>query len=85
MVKNQTAMQETLIQSWIRKVPPEKGMATHSSIHAWKIPQRSLVGYSPRSHKDLDMTKQLTHHFFLLYNTQSVHIRFYCKNWNTYK
>ena len=44
MVKNQTAMQETLIQSWVRKVPPEKGMATHSSIHAWKIPQTEEPG-----------------------------------------
>ena len=27
--------------------PLEEGMATHSSILAWRIPQRSLVGYSP--------------------------------------
>ena len=30
----------------------EKGMATHSSVFAWRIPwQRSLVGYSPWSLK----------------------------------
>ena len=23
---------------WVRKIPPEKGMATHSSILAWRIP-----------------------------------------------
>ena len=23
---------------WVRKIPPEKGMATHSSTHAWRIP-----------------------------------------------
>ena len=27
--------------------PLEEGMATHSSILAWRLPQRSLVGYSP--------------------------------------
>ena len=32
--------------------PLEKEMATHSSIVAWKIHgQKSLVGYSPWSHK----------------------------------
>ena len=31
-------MQETLLQSLGRKDPLEKGMATHSSILAWKIP-----------------------------------------------
>ena len=25
-------------ESWIRKIPLEKGMATHSSILAWKVP-----------------------------------------------
>ena len=35
-------------------------MATHSSILAWKIPQRSLVGYSPWGHKESDTTEQLT-------------------------
>ena len=31
----------------------EEGMATHSSILAWRIPmeKRSLAGYSPRGHK----------------------------------
>ena len=31
-------MQETLLQSLGRKDPLEKGMATHSSILAWRIP-----------------------------------------------
>ena len=35
-------------------------MATHSSILAWRIPLRSLVGYSPRGLKELYMTEQLT-------------------------
>ena len=36
----------------------EEEMATHSSILARKIPgQGSLVGYSPWSHKELDLTE----------------------------
>ena len=36
----------------------EKEMATHASLLAWRIPRidRSLVGYSPQSHKKSDMT-----------------------------
>ena len=35
-------------------------MAIDSSILAWRIPQRSLVGYSPWGHKESDTTEQLT-------------------------
>ena len=38
MVKNLSAMQETRVQSLGREDPLEEGMATHSSILAWKIP-----------------------------------------------
>ena len=38
MVKNTPAIQETWVRSLGRKDPPEKGMATHSSILAWRIP-----------------------------------------------
>ena len=31
-------MQETQVQSLDREDPPEKGMATHSSVLAWRIP-----------------------------------------------
>ena len=37
MVKNLHAMQETQLQSLGRKIPLEKGMATHSSILVWRI------------------------------------------------
>ena len=40
----------------------EKEMATHSGIHAWKIPW-SLVGYSPWGCKELDTTEWLHFHF----------------------
>jgi len=38
MVKNLPAMQETLGPSLGWEDPLEKGMATHSSILAWRIP-----------------------------------------------
>ena len=38
MVKNLPAMWETQVGSLGRKEPLQKGMATHSSILAWKIP-----------------------------------------------
>ena len=36
VVKNLPAMQETQVQSLGQEDPPEKGMATHSSVLAWK-------------------------------------------------
>ena len=38
LVKNLPAMQETRVLSLGWKDPLEKGMATHSSILAWRIP-----------------------------------------------
>ena len=38
MVKNPPAMWETWVQSLCWKDPLEEGMATHSSIFAWRIP-----------------------------------------------
>ena len=53
-VKNLPAMQETQ-ETWVESLgwenPLEEGMATHSSILAWRIP---LVGYSPKGHKESD-------------------------------
>ena len=37
MVKNPPAMQETWVQSLVWEDPLEEGMATHSSILAWRI------------------------------------------------
>ena len=37
-VKNLPAARETWVQSLGREDPLEKGMATHSSILAWRIP-----------------------------------------------
>ena len=58
MVKNLPAIQETWVQSLSHEDSLEKGMAAHSSIFAWKISWTgSLVGYSPRGRKELDMTE----------------------------
>ena len=51
-------MQDTRVQFLDWENPLEKQMATHSSILAWKIPQRTLAGYSAWGCKELDMTEQ---------------------------
>ena len=38
MVKNLPAMQETCFQCLGQEGPLEKGMATHTSVLAWRIP-----------------------------------------------
>ena len=51
--------QETQIRSLGREDHLEEGMATHSSILAWRIPWTVEPGrlYSPWAHKELDTTK----------------------------
>ena len=44
MVNNLPAMQETWVQSLGPEDALEKGMATHSSILAWKISETELFG-----------------------------------------
>jgi len=44
LVKNPPVMQETWIQSLGQEDPLEKGMATHFSILAWRIPWREESG-----------------------------------------
>ena len=63
VVKNLPAMQETWVQSLSWEDPPEKGMATHSNILAWRIPwTESLVGYDPWGCKESDITEPLSTH-----------------------
>ena len=47
MVKNLPAVQETKVQSLAWEDPLEKGMATHSSILAWRIPWTEESGGLP--------------------------------------
>ena len=44
MVKNLSAMQETLVPSLDGEDPLKKGVATHSSILAWRIPRTEEPG-----------------------------------------
>ena len=67
MVKSLPAMQETHVCSLGWEDPLEKGIATHSSIFAWRIlwteEPRGL--HSPWSQKELDMTGQLSFSLYL--------------------
>ena len=47
LVKNLPAMQETPVQFLGQKDPLEKGMATHSSRIAWRIPWTEKSGRIP--------------------------------------
>ena len=56
MAKNLSAMQETWVWSLVWEYAPEKGMATHSSILAWRIQWTEETGglYGPWGHKESD-------------------------------
>ena len=55
-------MQETWVQSLGREDPLEKGMATHSSILAWRIPWTKELGRLLSMGSKRDMTEPLTLH-----------------------
>ena len=58
MVKNLPAVQETQVQSLGQEDPLEKGMATHSSILAWRIPWTEEPDrLQSMGRKELDMTE----------------------------
>ena len=45
----------------------EKGMATHSSVLAWRSPWTEAPGgYSPWDHKESDKTEQLSMHTYCI-------------------
>ena len=58
LVKNPPAICETRVRFLAREDPLEKEMATHSIFSPGEFRgQRSLVGYIPWGHKELDMTE----------------------------
>ena len=62
MVKNLPAMQETWVRFLGWEDPLEKGMATYSSILAWRIPWTEEAGGLQSiewGRKESDMTEQL--------------------------
>ena len=60
-VKNLPAMQETQVQSLSWEDPLEKGIATHFSILAWRIPwTEEPGGLQSMGSQKLDTTEQVT-------------------------
>ena len=57
-VKHLSAMQETQVRSLGQEETLEKGMATHSSTLAWKIPRMEEPGRL-QSRQQLDTTERL--------------------------
>ena len=59
MVKNLPVMWETQVRSLSQEDALEKGMGTHSSILAWRIPWAEEPGglCGPCGHKESDMTE----------------------------
>ena len=60
MVKNSPAMHKTWVQSLGREDPLEKGMATPSSILAWRIPWTEGLDRLPSVGSQTVMTERLT-------------------------
>ena len=61
MIINMSAMWETQVQSLSQKYPLEKGMATHSSIPAWKISRIEESGrLQSVGSKESDISERLT-------------------------
>ena len=60
MVKNSPAMHKTWVQSLGREGPLEKGMATPSSILAWRIPRTEGLDRLPSVGSQTVMTERLT-------------------------
>ena len=79
VVKNLPAMQETRVRSLIGKIPwRRKWQPTPVFLPGESHGQRSLGGYSPWGHKELDTTEQLTlTHYANLINTYITHITVY--------
>ena len=55
-------MQQTWVHSLGQEYPLEEGMATHSSILAWRIPMDREAWWATvhGGHKELDMTERLS-------------------------
>ena len=81
MVKYLPAMQETQVWSLGQEDPLEKGMATHSSILAWRIPWTEESGGLQSMGASKDMTEWLTLSFtfqgedllkYIIFNIQNI-------------
>ena len=88
MVKNPPAIQETWVRSLGREDPLDEGMATPSSILAWRIPmdrgawQTTVHG----GRKESDTTKRLHFSFTFMCQAQcqSLHLRVVLNSHNNF-
>ena len=74
MVKNLPVMQETWVQTQVRKIPLRREwQSTPVFLPGKSHGQRSLVDYSPWGHKELDTTYRLNNKLFysFLYPTRT--------------
>ena len=62
-------MQETQVQSLSREDPLEEGMATHSSILAWRIPW---------TEEPAGLISLYSHQTHQMYNTDNVTVNYEC-------
>ena len=61
-VKNPPAMQETQFDAWVRKILWRRAWQPTPVFLPGKLhEQRSLTGYSPWAHKELDTTEVTEH------------------------
>ena len=65
-------MQETRVWSLGGEDPLEKEMTAALGFLPGQPSWRSLEGYSPQGHRELDMTEQLTLSFSLLFSIEEV-------------
>ena len=69
-------------RGWVQPLgqeePLEEGMTAHSRVLAWRIPwKRSLAGYSPWGHRELDTTACLHHLCLVLGLHTGFHLSFW--------
>ena len=86
MVKNPPAMLETWVPSLGWEDSLEEGMAAHSSILAWRIPQTEEPGgYSPWSCKKSAWLKRLSqaHRAELCKQSEVFRVNFFFLEWNS--
>ena len=75
-VKRLPAMGETGFNSWVGKIPwRRKWQSTPAFFPGKAHGQRSLIGYSPWGHKELDTTERLHFHFYCLASSNEIRFR----------
>ena len=82
--KEFSAVQEIWVLSLGQEDSPEKGISTHSSTPAWRIPWTVEPGelHGSMGHKEFDMTEQLTLSHFMTDNINFV-VKYFL-NWHNF-